>query len=319
MAEEPAAGAPIDHEEAPIRELEVVQEPPIEEINVIEVPARVRTWEEQHLHRCIEDLEALEAEGLPETMTTEEAILLVMTRRAAAHGKGVVCYCLSEKQGPDGRDRRPEIRQHQILRPHDMYYKLHTSRGNVFRPDEPDCAICFSPLVNGEAMVTHDTCRRTFHEACYSESLRRRKNCPFDREGLVTKNASDASATPAVDPAPNVGTAEHPVVNLPAPAPLQVAWATVVQRPQPQVQPQVQQPRPVQTNRGRPPAVGGTRLPGPRPSVEHNRSPLGGPRVHRPGNDRAQNNGLRNNGRPPNDRRQLDDQRARNGARRAWR
>lgn len=329
--EGPAAEGPIFHEEAPVQEPEVVQEPPVAELNIIEVPARARTREEQRLHRYIEDLEALEAEGLPETMTTEEAILLVMTRTAAANGKGVVCYSLSEKQGPYGRDHRPEIHQHQLLRPHDLYYKLHTSRGNVFRPDEPDCAICYSPLVNGEAMITHDTCRRTFHEVCYTESLRRRKSCPFDREGFVTRTASHADPTPVADPVPNAGTAEQPIVNLPAPAPLQVAWATVVQRPrtqaQPQAQPQIQTqaqpqaqpPRPVRIYRGQPPRVVGTRLPARRPADEHNRPQLAGPQVQRPGNDRTQNHLPRNDGRPPNTRIQPSDQRARNGARRAWR
>lgn len=250
VAEEPAAEQFIIHEAAPIQELEVVAEPPAEEPEIVEVPVRVRTQEEQRLHRCIEDLEALEAEGLPETMTTEEAILLVMTRTAAANGRGVVGYCLSEKHGPHGRDHRPQIHKHRILRPHNLYYKLNTSRGNIFRPDEPDCAICFSPLVNGEAMITHDTCRRTFHETCYTEALRRSKSCPFDREWLITRSVQHTDPTPVIDPVPE-DVPQPPRVYLTPPpdtrdALLQRLLAqTRPPRPQAQPpQPQAQAPQP---------------------------------------------------------------------------
>lgn len=322
------------------------EEPSVEEVDIIEIPARIRTQEEQRLHRCIENLEALEAEGLSETMTTEEAILLVMTRAAAANGKGVVCYSLSEKHGPHGRDHRPEIHRHQILRPHNMYYRLHTSCGNIFRPDEPDCAICYSPLVYGEPMVTHDTCRRTFHEVCYMESLLRRRECPFDREWFLHRIPAHTEPAPIINAAPNGDAVEQPVANPPAPIQLRGTWPELVRQPQPQAQtqpqaepqqpqfqpppPQVQLPqpqaqpgrpqaRPARIRRGRLPAVGRNRLAAQGPIGQRDRPTPVRAHAQRPGNHQVQNNGPQNDGRAPKNGRQPNIRRVRNEPRRAWR
>lgn len=166
---------------------DAIMEETIEKQDADRAVARVRTKEEDRLHQYIQALQAIDAESLPENMTTEQAILLTLTRMAAADRKGLVYYRLSEEHLPSRPDQTLEKREHSIMHPHARYCKLSKSEQNLFRLDEPDCLICLEPLAVGEEMITHETCRRTFHTVCFNRSLLGERTCPYDREDLVVR------------------------------------------------------------------------------------------------------------------------------------
>lgn len=183
-----------------------------EDLGVGRPGARVRTREQDRLRRCIDGLKSLEAEGLPEPMTTENAMLLILTRIAATDWKGVVYYRILESPGSSGPAQLVERREYETLQPHAHYQKLYLSNTNLFRTDEPDCAICYCPLEVGQAMVTHETCRRTFHTLCLNDSLGRGKLCPFDREKLIVR-PDMSSTTPFLGLPINVGAEQEQAEN----------------------------------------------------------------------------------------------------------
>lgn len=310
-------------EEHPPHEPDFVAEDLIEEPDIDGVVARVRTREEDRLHTYIEDLAALEAEGLPENMTTEHAILLMLTRTAFADGRGAVCYYLLETHRLSEFGVHPTTPAHLIMQPHQRHNRLYISVNNIYRPDEPDCAICYSPLVPGEAMVTHETCRRTFHEVCYEASLARHRICPFDREPIVPRPMLDV--LPMVTHIQEGGLEQQQVAEQPVPAPPQLnaeqqtPYAPPATPPSGRSNP-AQAVAPIQFPATQP-VLGPQRPPRPERQAQRllQRAQRPVPQAHQAGNRNSQIAGPGLERRPTNNRPRQNNGERRWAPRRAWR